>query len=300
MRLVINVSGLPARLSWANLLANRNITVFFYNMKKTQISATRDICVKYDHYYPRQTKDSGGILPMAHSILVIEDNQDIADLVALHLRDEGYEVTLHHDGSEGLAAARAAPYDLLVLDLMLPGTDGLTICRELRTGPHYLPILMLTAKSTELDRVLGLEMGADDYLTKPFSIRELVARVKALLRRAEAMGANPQQAAGFAGDTLRCGDLQIDSERREVTISGKPVELTAREFDLLLHFARHPGRVYSRVQLLDQVWGYGHEGYEHTVNSHINRLRAKIEADPAKPRYVLTVWGVGYKFSENL
>jgi len=159
---------------------------------------------------------------------------------------------------------------------------------------------MLTAKSTELDRVLGLEMGADDYLTQPFSIRELMARVKALLRRAEAMRANPQQAGESAGDTLRCGELQIDSERREVTISGKPVELTAKEFDLLLHFARHPGRVYSRVQLLDQVWGYGHEGYEHTVNSHINRLRAKIEADPAKPRYVLTVWGVGYKFSENL
>jgi DNA-binding response OmpR family regulator len=236
---------------------------------------------------------------MAHSILVIEDNQDIADLVALHLRDEGYEVTVHHDGSEGLAAARATPYDLLVLDLMLPGTDGLTICRELRAGPHYLPILMLTAKSTELDRVLGLEMGADDYLTKPFSIRELVARVKALLRRAEAMGGNQQQAEEAAREILQCGDLHIDSERRQVTIDGKAVELTAREFDLLLHFARHPGRVYSRVQLLDQVWGYGHEGYEHTVNSHINRLRAKIEADPARPRYVLTVWGVGYKFSEN-
>ncbi len=235
---------------------------------------------------------------MAHSILVIEDNSDIADLVALHLRDEGYEVNVHNDGSEGLAAARATPYDLLVLDLMLPGTDGLTICRELRAGPHYLPILMLTAKSTELDRVLGLEMGADDYLTKPFSIRELVARVKALLRRAEAMGSQ-SRAEEDAAEQIQCGELLLDTERRQVSVAGNPVELTAKEFDLLLYFARHPGRVYSRVQLLDQVWGYGHEGYEHTVNSHINRLRSKIESDPAKPRYVLTVWGVGYKFNEN-
>ena len=176
---------------------------------------------------------------MAARILVIEDDPDIAELVALHLRDEGYEVTVHHDGSEGLAAARAGKYDLLVLDLMLPGTDGLTICRELRSGPHYLPILMLTAKSTELDRVLGLEMGADDYLTKPFSIRELVARVKALLRRAEAMGGAGQQEP-VSEETLQCGELMIDTGRRQVTIAGKAVELTAREFDLLLHFASQP------------------------------------------------------------
>ncbi len=235
---------------------------------------------------------------MPQSILVIEDNHDIADLVALHLCDEGYEVTIHNDGSEGLAAARATNFDLLVLDLMLPGTDGLTICRELRAGPHYLPILMLTAKTTELDRVLGLEMGADDYLTKPFSIRELVARVKALLRRAEAMGNQPA-AEEESAEQIQCGELLIDTERRQVSVAANTVELTAKEFDLLLYFARHPGRVYSRVQLLDQVWGYGHEGYEHTVNSHINRLRSKIEDDPAKPRYVLTVWGVGYKFNEN-
>ncbi|MDH5785696.1 MAG: response regulator transcription factor [Chromatiales bacterium] len=235
---------------------------------------------------------------MPKSLLLIEDDPDISSLVALHLRDEGYEVTVHNDGSEGLAAARANAFDLLVLDLMLPGTDGLTICRELRAGPNYLPILMLTAKTTELDRVLGLEMGADDYLTKPFSIRELVARVKALLRRAEAMGNQAQQEEEM-GESIQCGELLIDTERRQVTIAGDEIELTAREFDLLLYFARHPGRVYSRVQLLDKVWGYGHEGYEHTVNSHINRLRSKIETDPAKPRYVLTVWGVGYKFNEN-
>lgn len=231
---------------------------------------------------------------MPPSILVIEDDRDIAELVALHLRDEGFAVALQHDGAAGLQQAQSGDYDLLVLDLMLPGRDGLSICRELRSREDYLPVLMLTARSAELDRVLGLELGADDYLTKPFSIRELVARVKALLRRQAALAP-----ATTAPSTLDCGGLHIDVERRTVTIDKHSVELTAREFDLLLHFARHPGRVFSRAQLLDQVWGYGHEGYEHTVNSHINRLRAKIEQDPAKPRYVLTVWSVGYKFAER-
>ena len=236
---------------------------------------------------------------MAQRVLLIEDDRNIASLVALHLRDEGYQVDVHHDGSEGLQAAQQQPYDLLVLDLMLPGTDGLTICRTLRAGTRYLPILMLTAKSSELDRVLGLELGADDYLTKPFSIRELVARVKALLRRAEAMAGQASEVAAASSQALHCGELNIDPERRSVRVGEQPVDLTAKEFDLLYYFARHPGRVYSRVQLLDQVWGYGHEGYEHTVNSHINRLRGKIEKDPANPHYILTVWGVGYKFAEN-
>lgn len=233
---------------------------------------------------------------MLRKVLVIEDDHNIADLVALHLHDEGYEVEVQHNGDDGLTAALSGQYALIILDLMLPGLDGLSICRRLRGEEPYIPILMLTAKSSELDRVLGLEMGADDYLTKPFSIRELMARVKALFRRVEAMEMIP---CGPAHATLDCGDLHIDIERRTVTVSGTPVELTAKEFELLLFFAQHPGRVYSRVQLLDQVWGYGHEGYEHTVNSHINRLRAKIEQDPAKPHYVLTVWGVGYKFAEN-
>jgi len=235
---------------------------------------------------------------MPRKVLLIEDDHDIAALVAMHLRDEDYEVEVHHDGTEGLAAAERGEHDLLILDLMLPGIDGLSICRQLRGGERYLPILMLTAKSSELDRVLGLELGADDYLTKPFSIRELVARVKALFRRAEAMGGKNLEATG-KNQTLQSGAMRIDAEKRNVSIDGKVMELTAKEFDLLLHFARHPGRVYSRVQLLDQVWGYGHEGYEHTVNSHINRLRAKIEQDPANPHYILTVWGVGYKFTEN-
>jgi DNA-binding response OmpR family regulator len=235
---------------------------------------------------------------MSRKVLLIEDDHNIAGLVTMHLRDEGYEVETHHDGKAGLSAAQQGRHDLLILDLMLPGMDGLSICRELRNGEHYLPILMLTAKSSELDRVLGLELGADDYLSKPFSIRELVARVKALIRRTEAMGGVSKEERSEA-QPLECGSLSIDSEKRSVSVAGEAVDLTAKEFELLLHFARHPGRVYSRVQLLDQVWGYGHEGYEHTVNSHINRLRAKIEQDPTSPHYILTVWGVGYKFTEN-
>jgi DNA-binding response OmpR family regulator len=232
---------------------------------------------------------------MARRILVIEDDQDIAHLIALHLRDLSYAVELVDTGTRGLHAARHGRYDLIILDLMLPGLDGLEICQRLRGAAIQTPILMLTAKSSELDRVLGLELGADDYLTKPFSIKELLARVKAILRRVQVAA---KSAGGGPGGSIEVNRLAIDPVRREVRVEGRPVELTAREFDLLLHFARHPGRVYTRAQLLDQVWGYGHEGYEHTVNSHINRLRKKIEQDPARARYILTVWGVGYKFAD--
>ena len=234
---------------------------------------------------------------MPRTILVIEDDQDIAHLVALHLRDLGCAVEVAHHGQAGLIQALAVSYDLIILDLMLPGVDGLEICRQLRTRPNYAPILMLTAKSTELDRVLGLEVGADDYLTKPFSIQELLARVKALFRRVEALRS---QATPGAQKTIRAGDLVIDVSKRRVTLDGRAVSLTVKEFELLLQFAQHPGRVYTRSQLLDLVWGYGHEGYEHTVNSHINRLRAKIERDPRQPCYVLTVWGIGYQFTERV
>ncbi len=224
-------------------------------------------------------------------VLVIEDERDIAELLALHLRDLNCEVTLAADGHEGMRQAFARNWDLVILDLRLPGPDGLSICRSLRRESRYVPILMLTSKSSELDRVLGLELGADDYVTKPFSVSELMARVKAIFRRVESL----EKRFPGGGESLAIGPLKIDTKGRQVLIGEQPMSLTAREFDLLLHFARHPGHVFSRAQLLDSVWGYGHDGYEHTVNSHINRLRSKIEPDPAHPEYIVTVWGVGYK-----
>ncbi len=232
-----------------------------------------------------------------HKVLIIEDDPDIAHLVQMHLQDIQCEADIAVDGEQGVRLFQQGSYELVVLDLMLPGMDGLAVCQTLRATSGYVPILMLTAKATELDRVLGLEIGADDYLTKPFSIPELQARIKALFRRVEAMGEKhptPEHA-----QTLCFDQLVINVEKHQVKLADKALSLTAKEFDLLLHFASHPGRVYSRLQLLDQVWGYNHEGYEHTVNSHINRLRAKIEQDPAKPHYILTVWGVGYKFTEG-
>lgn len=231
---------------------------------------------------------------MPRNVLVIEDHTDIAEVVALHLSDIDCEVRHAANGLEGLKLAESQRYDLIILDLMLPGMDGLEICRRLRAANRYVPILMLTAKSSEADRVVGLEMGADDYLTKPFSVMELLARVKALFRRVEAL----TQARDGDTEVLKARDIVIDTGRRAVSVDGGSVDLTAKEFELLLQFAKHPGRVYSRAQLLDLVWGYGHAGYEHTVNSHINRLRAKIERDPAKPDHILTVWGVGYKFND--
>lgn len=234
---------------------------------------------------------------MPRRILLVEDEQDIADLVALHLADVCDEVVIANDGHEGMRLATTMDWALVVLDLRLPGPDGLAICRAVRRERAYQPILMLTSKSSELDRVLGLESGADDYLTKPFSVLELTARVRAILRRVEQF----QRAAPGADDeppTVAAGAVTIDPARREVRLNGVSVELTAREFDLLEHLARHPGRVFRRADLLDQVWGYGHEGYEHTVNSHINRLRSKIEPDPSHPEMIVTVWGVGYKFAE--
>lgn len=233
---------------------------------------------------------------MSRHVLVIEDNRDIAHLLELHLRDLGCEVRLAFDGITGLAQAQARPYDLIILDLILPGMEGLEILKRLRLTPQYVPILMLTARSTDLDRVLGLELGADDYLTKPFNILELLARVKALFRRVDALSSLSEP---LTKKMIQAGLLSIDVERRTASFTGRSLELTAKEFDLLLQFARHPGRVYTRSDLLDLVWGYAHDGYEHTVNSHINRLRSKIETDPARPRYILTVWGVGYKFAES-
>lgn len=233
---------------------------------------------------------------MSRKILIIEDDRDTAPLIRMHLNDMDCDAVIATDGAAGLSTFQSGEFDLVLLDLNLPVMDGLAVCREIRSTNKTIPILMLTAKSSELDRVLGLELGADDYLTKPFSIPELMARIKALFRRVDLIDEKVSEAA--VEKTIEREGMRIDLEKRQVTIKHQPVELTAREFDLLVHFARHPGRVYNRTQLLNSVWGYNHEGYEHTVNTHINRLRTKIEADPAKPVYIRTVWGVGYKFMD--
>ncbi len=231
---------------------------------------------------------------MTYRILVIEDERDFAQLIRLHLSAIDCRVRLAFDGGSGLAEAVAGKNDLIILDLMLPGEDGLEICRRLRAREDYTPILILTSRASEMDRVLGLEMGADDYMTKPFSVLELLARVKAIFRRVKAISERHQETLGI----IYVSEMVIDPGRHSVTLGEQKVDLTAKEFELLLQLARNPGRVYTREQLLDLVWGYNHIGYQHTVNSHINRLRAKVERHPAKPVYVLTVWGVGYKFAE--
>ncbi|MBL4851000.1 MAG: response regulator transcription factor [Gammaproteobacteria bacterium] len=231
---------------------------------------------------------------MNRKILIVEDQADIANLIKINLDDLDCQVEIAADGREAAARIQNEEFDLFILDLMLPHVDGLELCRQIRAKENYVPVLMLTAKSEELDRVLGLEMGADDYMTKPFSVRELTARVKALFRRSDAMS----QAVATNQTMITHANLMIDISRHTVTLDGQTIELTAKEFDLLVHFVSNPGRVYTRAQLLDSVWGYSHDGYEHTVNSHINRLRTKIEEDASKPKYILTVWGVGYKFTE--
>jgi DNA-binding response OmpR family regulator len=228
-------------------------------------------------------------------ILVVEDEFDIAQLLKIHLSELCQRVQIIHDGEQGLKMALSQHWDAIVLDIKLPNMDGLEICRRIRSQSNYVPILMLTAKSTELDRVLGLELGADDYLTKPFSVLELTARVKALLRRFDASQGyqhSPEQSLNFNG-------LEILTDQRLVKVNGDEINLTAKEFDLLHFFASHPNKVFNRAQLLNQVWGYGHEGYEHTVNSHMNRLRTKIEFDSNHPKFIKTIWGVGYKFSSQ-
>lgn len=244
------------------------------------------------NHHPSDWQES--ILATSKKVLVIEDNADIAKLVMINLRSKNLQVDHAADGVSGLRQALTGDYQLVILDLMLPGMDGMDVCRSMRNEKNYTPVLMLTAKTSELDRVLGLEVGADDYLTKPFSVPELVARVNAILRRS-----NQYQGNAYEDDNtaLQFGQLSIEPTTRQVMLADSPIDLTAKEFDLLWHFASHPGRVFTRAQLLDSVWGYGHDGYEHTVNSHINRLRAKIESDPANPVYVTTVWGVGYRFN---
>jgi DNA-binding response OmpR family regulator len=231
---------------------------------------------------------------MMKKVLVVEDDKSISDLLKIHLTDLNCEVTQASDGEEGLKHALNDQYDLIVLDLMLPKLDGLEICKEVRRKDIYTPVLMLTSKSEEFDKVLGLEVGADDYLTKPFGIREFIARVKAIFRRIEAIQKEIDNEADITS-----GELTIEVAKRKVLLNGDRIELTPKEFDLLHLLASHPGRTYTREQLLNILWGYQYNGYEHTVNSHINRLRSKIEPNLSDPKYILTSWGVGYRFNES-
>ncbi|WP_299433503.1 response regulator transcription factor [uncultured Maribacter sp.] len=229
-------------------------------------------------------------------ILLIEDDLEIVKLLEIHLTDLIYETSKATDGSIGLQMALENDYDLILLDLTLPSMDGVEICKRLRAVKNT-PVIMLTAKSEEIDRVLGLEIGADDYITKPFSIRELLARVKAVMRRTVISTAEnlKEDSSIIAANTM-----QIDIDKRKVLIEDKKIELSPKEFELLVLMASNPGRNYSRTELLNLIWGYNFTGYEHTVNSHINRLRAKIESDMTNPTYILTTWGVGYKFNEEI
>jgi DNA-binding response OmpR family regulator len=226
--------------------------------------------------------------------LIIEDDRDISELISIHLSDMNMEVDKAYDGKDGLMKALNNSYRFILLDIRLPLLDGFEVCKRLRMEKNNTPVLMITSKSEEIDKVLGLEIGADDYISKPFGIRELLARVKAVLRRAERA---PQ---GTEDDNVefRSDQLYINVGMRIVEVDGERIELSPKEFDLLVHLASNPGKTYSRMQLLNKVWGYEFEGFEHTVNSHINRLRSKIEKDMSQPEYILTTWGVGYKFRE--
>ena len=230
-------------------------------------------------------------------ILLIEDDPHIGELVSIHLKDLNCSVEVATDGREGYEKASTGEYSLIILDIMLPGMDGLEVCRLLRADKVNTHILMLTAKSEEIDKVLGLETGADDYLTKPFSVREFIARVKAILRRLRNLNTEVNSSGK---EHLNFEDLSIDLVKRKVVLKNKTLELTPKEFDLLILLASKPGWVYSRNDLLSQVWGYNFNGYEHTVNSHINRLRSKLEPDINNPKYILTSWGIGYKFNDEL
>ena len=253
---------------------------------------------------------------MNEHLLLVEDDDAIASALCMHLEEAGFRLHREADGRLAMAAIARQRFDLVLLDVMLPGADGWEVCRHLRAHHADVPVIMMSARSSETHRVLGLELGADDYLAKPFSMLELVARVRALLRRMgqlRAASAVTESAPTFVPQrTLRCGPFQLDTERRELTrlarsanqaagFNGRapaalPVALTLREFDLLHFLLRHPGRAFSRSELLQRVWGAGFDGYDHTVNSHINRLRTKIEEDPREPRRIVTVWGVGYRF----
>lgn len=231
------------------------------------------------------------------SILAVEDDPTLLDLLKIHLQDINCRLDTAQDGLVGLKKILENPYDLILLDLMLPSMDGFEVCKRIRAKNIVTPVLMLTAKSEEIDKILGLEIGADDYVVKPFSIRELMARVKALLRR---VNLNEIKDESNPSARIKRGGLDIEVEKRRVLVAKKRVELSPKEFDLLVLLASNPGVSYSRNRLLNIIWGYEFEGFAHTVNSHINRLRAKIEPNMNEPSYILTTWGIGYRFNEDL
>ena len=231
-------------------------------------------------------------------VLIIEDDIEIVHLLEIHLKDLHCEVFYEQRGDHGFSRAQNHDLDLIILDIMLPEMDGVEICQKLRAKTVETPIIMLTSKSEEIDKVLGLEIGADDYLTKPFSVREFIARVKAIFRR-QKIGSHLQEKIRLDKEK-HFGDLSLNIETRKILIGDQRVELSPKEFELLVLLSSNPGKSYDRKKLLNLVWGYDFEGYEHTVNSHINRLRSKIEPDMGNPTYILTTWGVGYKFNEDL
>jgi DNA-binding response OmpR family regulator len=230
-------------------------------------------------------------------VLVIEDDRNIVELLNIHLSDLDCLVTNAYNGNEALKVASDNHFDLIILDLMLPGLNGMEVCRRVRQQNRHTPIMILSARAEEIDKVLGLETGADDYITKPFSVREFIARVKVIFRRKE-----DASAINVKGNnsTLQFDDMEIEIEKRKITVAGARVDLSPKEFELIVLMASNPGISYTRKRLLTLIWGYDFEGYEHTVNSHINRLRSKIEKDISTPKYILTTWGVGYRFNEDL
>ena len=232
-------------------------------------------------------------------LLIVEDDDDLRQIVSQRFRDAGYAVAIATSGPDAIDAVNAEPPDLVLLDVMLPGLDGVEVCRRLRADYPLLYIILLTARADELDRVVGLEVGADDYVTKPFSLQEVVARVRAALRRVRATRERMEAAPQDDNRPVEIGDLRIDAARHEVWLGDVPVHLTVREFDLLLFLAQNPDRPFTRSQLLEQIWDITYEGYDRTIDSHVQRLRAKIEADPGNPTYVRTVWGVGYKLASD-
>ncbi len=233
---------------------------------------------------------------MPAHLLLVEDDDAIAQALQLHLEQAGYRLHREADGLQAMAAIDRQHWDLVLLDVMLPGADGWDVCRHLRARHPGVPVIMLSARTAEAHRVLGLELGADDYLAKPFSMLELVARVRALLRRMEQLRQAQLAPTGAAPPELHFGPYRLDTLRRELFRGATALPLTNREFDLLHFMLRHVGQAFSRSELLARVWGAGFDGFEHTVNSHINRLRTKIEEDPRQPQRIVTVWGVGYRF----